>query len=277
MDYGLIMAYSDPKAIMSSTIELKFLGTGTSVGVPQIGCQCKVCRSCNLKNKRLRSSILVSCGGTNVLIDSSPDLRQQALRENITDIDAVVYTHAHLDHVVGFDDLRAFCWHREGKLPLYASEETMSVLRAMYPWAFSSENSYRGYVRPEPREIKEAFDVGGLRLTPLPVEHANVQTNGYLIEAGGARIAYAPDVKSIPEESIQLWQKLDILILDALRFKFHRTHMTVEETLAMIEKLNPAAAYLTHMSHEVDYEEIVKSLPGNVFAAYDGLSLTVKV
>lgn len=151
---------------MTSVMNILFLGTGTSTGVPQIGCSCAVCTSPDPRNKRLRSSIYVEASGTRILLDSSPDLRQQALRENITDLDAVLYTHAHVDHIGGFDDLRAFCWRRTGGLPMYASPETMKTLRTMYGWAFESGKARTGYVRPEPHEATEPFRVGSVLAHP---------------------------------------------------------------------------------------------------------------
>lgn len=258
---------------MTVGLQLLFLGTGTSTGVPLIGCECRVCKSADPRNKRLRSSILLDYVGTRLLVDSTPDLRQQALRERISDIDAVVYTHCHLDHVAGFDDLRAFCWHHEEPLPLYASEETMKVLRTMYPWAFSPDNTYLGYVRPDGRIIDGPFRIGSIGVTPVPVRHAGVQTNGYVFQCGEKRIGYACDVKSIPEESMKLLEGLDILVLDCLRRKEHPTHMSLEETLAAMECLRPGRGYLTHMSHDFDYGELEAFLPDPVAPAYDGLTV----
>lgn len=261
---------------MSSVLQVLFLGTGTSTGVPQIGCACKVCCSQSPKNKRLRSSILVSAGKTRVLVDSSPDLRQQALREHIVSIDAVLYTHSHLDHVSGFDDLRAFCWRRKDLLPLYAGAETLASLERMYPWAFDQELHYQGYVRPEACKIVPNTQIGDLLVTPVLVEHASVETFGYLMQYAGRKIAYISDFIRIPDASMHLLQGLDILILDALRYKAHSTHSSVADTLALISRLKPKRAYLTHMSHDVDYETLLQELPESVCPAYDGLCITVE-
>ena len=161
-------------------VSFTFLGTGTSVGVPVIGCGCVVCTSEDPRNRRLRSSVVVRAGGKTVLVDSGPDLRMQALREGLKEIDAIVYTHAHLDHVAGFDELRAFCWRRVEPLPLHATEECLGTLKNMYGWAFSEDNHYRGYVRPDARVIDGPFVIGDLRITPLPVEHAALETVGFL-------------------------------------------------------------------------------------------------
>ena len=173
---------ASPGESMAADFELTFLGTGTSVGVPVIGCPCRVCHSEDPRDKRTRSSVHVRCGDISVLVDSGPDLRAQALREGLTKVDAVIYTHAHVDHVVGFDELRAFCWHRESPLPLHATPETMGVLKRMFGWAFSTENVFRGYIKPDPHLIEGPLTVGDLRIVPLPVQHAKADTVGFLFE-----------------------------------------------------------------------------------------------
>lgn len=260
---------------MTSVMNILFLGTGTSTGVPQIGCSCAVCTSPDPRNKRLRSSIYVEASGTRLLLDSSPDLRQQALRENITDVDAVLYTHAHIDHVGGFDDLRAFCWRRTGGLPMYASPETMDTLRNMYGWAFEPKTVRTGYVRPEPHEVKGPFRAGAVLAVPLPVNHASVETYAYVLEAGGRSMAYMPDVKSIPEASLERMKGVDLLIIDGLRYHQHPTHLCLEESLAAIEAIDPRQAVLTHLSHDMDYRILSGKLPENVRPAYDGLRLSL--
>lgn len=260
---------------MTSVMNILFLGTGTSTGVPQIGCSCAVCTSADPRNKRLRSSVYVEAAGTRLLLDSSPDLRQQALRENITDVDAVLYTHAHVDHIGGFDDLRAFCWRRTGGLPMYASPEAMQTLRIMYGWAFDPEKPRTGYVRPEPHEAAEPFRVGSVLATPLPVNHAGVATYAYMLESGGRRMVYMPDVKSIPETSLELMKGADLLVIDGLRYHLHPTHMCLDESLAAIRAVQPGQALLTHLSHDMDYQILSGKLPENVKPAYDGLRLSL--
>lgn len=261
---------------MTSGLRILFLGTGTSTGVPQIGCGCAVCRSSNPGNKRLRSSIIVEGGGTRILVDSSPDLRQQALREGIVSIDAVLYTHCHLDHVAGFDDMRAFCWHHADSLPLYASPGTMDVLKTMYPWAFSPDNTYRGYIRPEPHLVgADSFTIGAIRVTPIPVLHGTVETRGYVFECDGVRIGYACDAKMIPAPSLALFTGLDVLILDSLRRREHTTHLTLDETLEIFKHTHPTKGILTHMSHDLDIEIIPALLPAGVEMARDGMKLVI--
>ncbi len=259
---------------MAADFEITLLGTGTSVGVPVIGCPCRVCRSEDPRNKRTRSSLHIRAGETSVLVDSGPDLREQALRENLTKVDAVLYTHDHVDHVVGFDELRAFCWHRDTPLPLHARPSCMATLQTMFGWAFSSGNHYSGYVKPDPRLIDGPFTVGDLAITPLPVEHAQTETNGFLFEAAGApAVAYIPDVKSVPPATFGLLRNADILIIDALRAKPHPTHLSTDEALAVIAESGVARAWLTHLSHDCEHHELEATLPAGVRVAWDGLKI----
>lgn len=251
-----------------------FLGTGTSVGVPVIGCGCAVCGSTDPRNIRTRSSAWLEAGGVSLLVDSGPDLRMQALRERMRRLDAVLYTHAHMDHVVGFDELRAFCWHREGPLPLHATAECMDTLKTMFGWAFAGTNIYPGYVKPLPCLIQGAFSYGEVQITPLPVRHAAVETIGFLFHRpGGRSLAYLPDVKEIPSVSMELLLGVDILILDSLRPSHHPTHFCLHEALAAIALIRPGEAWLTHLGHENDHASLDDSLPTGVRVAWDGLKL----
>lgn len=255
-------------------LSLTFLGTGTSVGVPVIGCKCAVCLSPDSRNQRLRSSVLVRAGEVTVLVDSGPDLRAQALREELREIDAVIYTHAHLDHVVGFDELRAFCWHKQDPLPLHATEECMTTLKTMFGWAFLKENVYKGYVKPDARLIDGTFFHGDLKITPLPVVHAAVETIGFLFEYPGARsIAYMPDVKLIPEDTMKRIRGVDVLVVDSLRPVPHPTHFSLEEALEAIRQAEAGEAWLTHLGHENDHASLDEELPPGVRVAWDGLRI----
>ena len=237
-----------------------------------IGCACAVCTSEDPRDRRLRSSVVVRTAETVVLVDSGPDLRQQALREGLLRVDAVLYTHGHLDHVTGFDELRAFCWHREGPLPMYASASCMKILQTMFAWAFSPENVYRGYVKPAPRVIEGPFVVGDLRITPLPVNHGGLETMGFLFETHGARsLAYIPDVKHIPVETMRLIHEVDVLVVDSLRSAPHPTHFSLSEALGVIEECGAREAWLTHLGHENRHAELDASLPHGVRVAWDGL------
>jgi len=261
---------------MSADFSLTFLGTGTSVGVPVIGCDCAVCTSKNPKNQRLRSSVVVRAGDVTILVDSGPDLRAQALREGLREIDAVIYTHAHMDHVVGFDEMRAFCWRRESPLPLHATDECMAALQRMFGWAFSAENVFKGYIKPDPRIIDGPFYYGDMRITPLPVFHASVKTIGFLFECPGAKkVAYIPDVKRIPDSTMEKINGVDVLIVDSLRPSAHPTHFSLHEALAVAELSEAREVWLTHLGHENEHLALEKTLPPGIRVAWDGLTLAL--
>lgn len=259
---------------MAADCSLTFLGTGTSVGVPVIGCGCAVCLSDDPRNQRFRSSVVVRAGSTTLLVDSGPDLRCQALREGLDAVDAVLYTHEHLDHVVGFDELRAFCWRRDDPLPLYGTAECLGTLERMFRWAFSSENKFKGYVRPESRVVDGPFVHGDLAVTPLPVEHGSVRTIGFRFESDpSGSLAYISDVKRVPATTLDLIRGVDVLIVDALRPTGHPTHMSTAEALELIELVGPGRAWLTHLGHENDHAALEAELPAHVRVAYDGLRI----
>ncbi|BCU75650.1 hydrolase [Luteolibacter sp. LG18] len=261
---------------MTDDFTLTFLGTGTSTGIPVIGCGCETCQSTDPRNVRTRSSILVQTPEVTLLVDSGPDLRQQALREKLRTVDAVLYTHGHLDHVTGFDDLRAFCWHREGALPMHATAECMATLRTMFAWAFSTANTYRGYVKPDPKLIEGPFFYGKLKVTPLPVQHASVETVGFLFEYPGFKsAAYFPDVKAFPPVTQTAILGIDVLILDALQPQPHATHFSNEEALAAIGEVKAREAWLTHLGHNNEHATLESTLPRHVKVAYDGLKLSL--
>lgn len=259
---------------MAVDFSLTFLGTGTSVGVPVIGCDCGVCTSEDPRNKRTRSSVVLRAGGVTLLVDSGPDLRMQALREGLRRVDAVLYTHEHVDHVVGFDELRAFCWGREEPLPLHATEECMQMLKVMFGWAFSGENLHAGYVRPAVRVIDGPFFFGDLRVTPLPVIHAAAKTVGFLFEHPAMKsAAYLPDVKSVPDATLDLLRGVDVLVIDALRPGMHPTHFSTAEALEFAEQASAGETWLTHLSHENEHVRLGETLPDGVRVAWDGQRL----
>jgi phosphoribosyl 1,2-cyclic phosphate phosphodiesterase len=259
---------------VATAISLTFLGTGTSVGVPVIGCDCAVCCSRNPQNQRLRSSVLLRVDALALLVDSGPDLRMQALREGLRQLDGVLYTHAHLDHVAGFDELRAFCWQRNKPLPMYGTAECLATLKLMFGWAFVSDNVNHGYVRPDARVIDGPFHCGALRVTPLPVEHASVATTGYLFEHPDMRsLAYLPDVKRIPATTMDMLRGVDVLVLDALRPTPHPTHFTLGEALEAAAESGAGETWLTHLGHENEHSQLTHSLPPGVRVAWDGLKV----
>ena len=251
---------------------LTFLGTGTSVGVPMIGCECPVCTSSDPRNHRYRCSVLIRTDNGNILIDTSPELRLQLLRAKVSIVHAVLFTHAHADHMYGLDDLRPIPKYLGGPVPLYCTTEVERKLRQAFAYAFSAEAEAlpSGYLpKLVFRNITEApFEVLGERVTPIPLEHAHFNVFGFRI----GDMAYCTDVSKIPRDSMERLRGLDVLILDALRLKPHIAHLCLDEALDMIDRLQPAKAYLTHMSHDIDHAAISERLPANVELAYDGLS-----
>lgn len=250
-----------------------FLGTGTSVGVPVIGCRCPVCRSDNPRNQRYRASVLINTPQGNILIDTTPELRLQLLRAQVDVVHAVLYTHYHADHLFGLDDVRLFPLRLDGPLPIYCTDEVEEVIRQAFAYAFhpSGEELPPG-VLPKlkfHRIAEEPFEVLGERITPIPLQHGRFNVLGFRIGA----VAYCTDVSGIPDRSWPLLYDLDVLILDALRpGKPHPSHFSLEEALAVIERVRPRRAYLTHMSHAMDYDALVRQLPPHIAPAYDGLS-----
>ena len=257
-----------------SDFAITFLGTGTSIGVPVVGCDCETCRSDDPRDKRLRSSIYVETGEVQVLVDTGPDLRMQCLREKISHADAVIYTHGHMDHVVGFDDLRRFTPGADASLPIYALPETMADLRRMFAFAFNGENHYPGYIKPEPHLIEGVFAIGDLKITPLPVRHGKVDTVGFLFEQAGRKLAaYVPDCKAFLGDSLELMRGVDTLLVDALRRTPHVTHMNFEEALAVVAMVKPRQAWFTHIADEIMHARDEPTLPEGTRIAYDGLRL----
>ncbi|WP_435893423.1 MBL fold metallo-hydrolase [Oceaniferula spumae] len=261
---------------MKPEISLTFLGTSTSTGVPVIGCPCPICTSGDPLLTRTRSSIHLQTEEISILVDSGPDLREQALREGLSRVDAVLYTHAHLDHITGFDELRAFCWHRDELLPLYGSAACLDEIKRMFSWAFLPTNTYRGYIKPAPVETSGPFNLGKLTITPIPVIHGSVETQGYRFDLPGSpSIAYLPDVKIIPDDSMELLANIPVLILDCLHRREHPTHMNLDEALTAAQNLAAERVYLTHISHELDIASV--ELPSHISFAHDGLKLDFPV
>jgi phosphoribosyl 1,2-cyclic phosphate phosphodiesterase len=251
---------------------LTFLGTGTSQGVPMIGCDCEVCRSPDPRDKRLRSSIYVQTPECFWVVDTGTDFRTQALRENIRDVDAVIFTHSHTDHIMGFDDLRRFS-HARGSMPVYASADTMLDLKRVFEFAFKALNPFPGYLKPEPHVIDGPFHLGSTIITPLPVPHGDSIVNGYLFSRGGEKlIAYMSDCSGVPGAIADQISEVKALIIDALRDKPHPTHLSVEQALEVAAHVRPEATYFTHIAHELP-QAAESRLPAGAHIAYDGLKL----
>ena len=250
-------------------MRITFLGTGTSVGVPAVGCRCETCLSEDHRDKRLRTSVLIEHEGKNFLIDASTDFRQQALREEITKLDAILFTHAHADHCFGLDDARPLMF-RHGPLACYATDLTWEGLRRVYAYAFEPA-SYPGVPRIIPHRLEGPFSLFGLEIEPLRVTHGGLDVTAF--RAG--KFAYVTDCNQIPEETCARLLGLDLLVIDALRFKAHPTHLSLDESLGYIQRLNPKRALLTHISHDIKHAETSSRLPIGVEIAYDGLAVEV--
>ena len=257
---------------LNSQLTLTFLGTGTSQGVPMIGCDCAVCRSPDPRDNRLRSSIFVETPECSFVVDTGTDFRTQALRENIRKVDAVVFTHSHTDHVMGFDDLRRFGWER-GYMPVYASPATMKDLARVYEFAFKGLNPFPGYLKPEPHLVDGPFQLGKTTLTPLPVPHGNTEVYGYLFSRNGDKlVAYLSDCSGVPDRIAEMIRGVKVFIIDALRPKPHPTHLSVEQAIEAASRVQPERTYFTHIAHELPHSAEA-GLPPNTFIAYDGLKL----
>lgn len=253
-------------------LTITVLGSGTSVGVPTIGCRCAVCTSTDPRDKRLRPSVLISYGGRNVVIDTTPDFRTQVLRAGVDRLDAVIFTHAHADHIMGLDDVRPFNYHRTGGVPLYGQEDAMATVRRVFEYIFSGRPSESSMPKVEAHIIDERpFDLFGREFTPIPVMHGKSRIFGYRF----GEAAYLTDHSSIPEESAAKLRGLDVLFLDALRRKPHPTHTTLARALEYVEQIAPRRAYFTHICHDLAHEEIERTLPPHVRLAYDGLTIEV--
>ena len=253
-------------------LRLTVLGSGTSSGVPTIGCTCDVCRSEDPRDKRLRPSVLLSHGDRRIVIDTTPDFRMQALRSGMERLDAVVFTHAHADHILGLDDVRPFNYRQKQHIPIYLTDTTFKTVRRIFDYVFDERPHDSVVPKLEVNIITEAsFDVLGLGFTPIPLRHGRTEVFGFRI--GG--LAYLTDHGDVPESSLALLQGLDVLFLDALRYKPHPTHSTVSQSVATALKIGARRTYFTHMCHDVGHEAGQASLPEGIFLAYDGLVLDI--
>lgn len=253
---------------------LTVLGSGTSMGVPTIGCDCAVCNSIDPKDRRTRPSVMITYNGRHVLIDTTPDFREQALREKITRVDAVLYTHTHADHILGIDDLRPLSFdHKPGRLPLYAAPEAAEFLRNMFRYIFDADYKFGGLPRVELLPIEGPVELFGAKFEPVRVIHGETPILGFRF--GSA--AYLTDHSDVPAETIEKLRGLDILFLDALRYKPHPTHSTVEQSLRIVEAVKPKRALFTHICHDLPHESTNKTLPPNVQLSYDGMKLEFEI
>ncbi len=249
-------------------ITISFLGTGTSTGVPQIGCSCEVCRSADPKDKRLRSSILVSCENTRILIDCGPDFRQQALQTGISHLDAVLITHEHYDHLSGMDDIRPF-----GNVPVFAEQRVLDTIVRNLPYCFG-KHVYPGAPRISlhPIEAGKTFHIGTLPILPLRVMHGQLPILGFRI----GQMAYLTDVKTISDQTIQQIQDLNVLIINGLQQKPHPSHLSIEEAVGIAGQVGAKHTYFTHFSHKIGLHAALEhNLPANMRPAYDGMKIEI--
>jgi phosphoribosyl 1,2-cyclic phosphate phosphodiesterase len=237
-----------------------------------IGCDCAICRSTDPRDQRLRSSVYMQTPECSWVVDTGTDFRTQALRENIRHVDAVVFTHSHTDHIMGFDDLRRFS-HQRGSMPVYASPETMRDLERVYEFAFKALKPFPYYLKPEPHLVKGPFRLGATEITPLPVPHGDTIVNGYLFSRDGRKlVAYLSDCSAVPDEIARQIRNVRVLIIDALRRKPHPTHLSVDQALEVAGRVQPEETYFTHICHELAQSD-ESQLPAGAHIAYDGLRL----
>ncbi|OAI46287.1 hydrolase [Planctomycetaceae bacterium SCGC AG-212-F19] len=259
---------------MRGTRTFTFLGTGTSTGVPMIGCSCGTCTSANLKNHRYRTSVLIGTQQGNILIDTPPELRLALLREKVGMVHGVLFTHYHADHLFGLDDIRPMCHRLNGPMPLYCTAQVEQKIRETFSYAFKADTQQMpvGYVPRMGfhRIAEQPFTVLGEEVVPVPLIHSTFDVLGFRIDD----VAYCTDVNKIPDASWRLLEGVRVLVLDALRDRPHPAHFSLDEALGVIAELRPARAYLTHMGHELEHEATNRRLPPNVELAYDGLKFS---
>lgn len=263
---------TNPKVIA----EMVIMGTGTSIGVPVVGCRCSVCLSDNPRNRRMRSGVLIRAPHGEMIVDAGPELRLQLVRERATLIRAAIFTHSHADHIMGIDDLRIFGFQLNDSVPLYCEDVVEEQIRQTFSYAFSDPSTHaHKYAAPRLRfeRITEGqdFSLLGLSIRTIRLKHGELPILGFRI----GNVAFCTDVSTIPADSREQLRNLDVLVLNTLRHKPHPTHLHLDAALNLIRQLQPRQAYLTHMSHELDYDELLKELPPNVAPAYDGLRIAI--
>jgi phosphoribosyl 1,2-cyclic phosphate phosphodiesterase len=252
---------------------LTVLGSGTSMGVPTIGCDCTVCRSPDPRDRRTRPSVMVRYDDRCILIDTTPDFREQALRERITQLDAVLYTHTHADHILGIDDLRPLTYNKAGRLPLYATPRACEFLRKMFGYIFEPTYKFGGLPQVDLHPIDGSVELFGARFEPLTVIHGETPILGFRF--GSA--AYLTDHSEVPAETIEKLRGLDILFLDALRYTPHPTHSTIERSLKIVDEVKPKRAFFTHICHDLAHAATDAALPAGVRLAFDGMKLEFEI
>lgn len=253
-------------------MKIRFLGTGTSHGVPLLGCRCETCSSTDQRNKRYRSALFIEKDGKSLLIDTPQELRLQLLENEITWVDAVLYTHPHADHILGFDDLRSINRITGECVQCYGNEFTIKEIHRVFQYVFNPVQIGGGLPQVSLNIINEPFNISGIDIIPLPVKHGKLDILGYRV----GDFAYITDCSYIPAETMELLSGVRFLVLGALRFRKHTTHMTIDEAIFVIKKLKPLKAFLTHLSHDVEYNSTQENLPAGIYLAYDGLEIELE-
>jgi len=254
---------------------LIILGSGTSMGVPTLGCDCPVCTSPDPRDFRLRPSAAVVWNGHHVIIDTGPDFRAQAIKHRIDNVDAVLYTHSHADHILGMDDLRPLSFKNTGKIPLYADDTTAEVLETIFAYTFSEDSQYKLRARVQLNRLNgsDSVDIFGARFRRIPLLHGPMETGGYRI--GNA--AYLTDMNAVPDSSLALLDGVEIVVIDALRIRPHPSHANVAEAMVWVDKIGARRAWFTHMSHDILHAEVEATLPPHIRLAYDGLVVPIEI
>lgn len=260
---------------MSGSLRVTFLGTGTSQGVPMVGCGCQVCRSADERDRRSRCSLYMETDEAAWVIDTGPDFRTQCLRWGVSRVDAALFTHPHTDHIMGFDDLRPFSSGGRS-IDVFGSTSTLDVLARVFSFAFSAETRFPGYLHPVRRDVSSAFEMGGLRVDPVWLPHGRMVTTGYIFSRQGRRLfAYMTDCSEVPEEAVRLAAGAEHIVVDGLREREHPTHMTYDEACESLNRMGAGTGWLTHLCHDFRHVEVESRLPDGVRVAYDGLVLEI--
>ncbi len=255
-------------------MEIKFLGTGTSSGIPVIACDCAVCNSSDPRNRRRRTSLYLVVPGAHILVDCAPDFREQALAYGLRRVDAILFTHAHADHIFGLDDIRRFNTVQDGVIPAYAAPETLVDIKRVF--SYITEEKVHGLYRPmvEFRPVEGAFSIGDVKITPFDVEHGSMRTLGFRFDWRGCSLGYVPDCHTMPELAEDTLKGVDVIVLDCLRLSpRHVTHLVLDQCLELLDRIGAKQSFLIHLCHNVDHAELASQLPDGIAPAYDGMQL----
>jgi phosphoribosyl 1,2-cyclic phosphate phosphodiesterase len=256
-------------------MKFTFLGTGTSHGIPMIGCSCTVCTSADIKNKRRRCSLYVVTEGQHLVFDTPPDFRDQVLNFGVERVDAVFLTHPHADHIFGFDDVRRFSTMQDGHIPVYGSQETIQLMRRKFEYVDRASYGFESVPRVFFKEQNAPTAVGDAMITPLPVRHGEEMIYGFLIEGDGKRIGYIPDCSNIPDATLRLLSAMDAMILDGLRPEEHPTHFCIDQCVEQLAMIGAKQSFITHLTHSSEHHDLQARLGDAVIVPWDGLAVVL--